>query len=203
MEIKLECVHCHESNINYFQFGCLDSVSPQAKMNPMIQGNYEWLPKIPIGFYFKCSKCGKDTVIIPDSYSHREYTKDIPEHIIVRPVFEQPKFSITHYIMYDATGILDQVVIVQNNTIVSLNTKQQVIDDGSWHEITPTMFNMFKSRGFKEVGEYEQFNDNVHARTNIGAGQLETVSREMVVNDTSTTTSRDVKGNINDTSAKK
>lgn len=196
MEKKLECVHCHESNLNYFQFGCLDSINPQAKMNPMISGNYEWTPKVPIGFYFKCSKCGKDTVIIPDNFNHREYSKDIPEHIIIRPVFEQPEFSITHYIMYDATGILDQVVITQHNMIVSLNTKQPVIDDGTWHEITATMFNMFKSRGFKEVGEYEQpaTNDMGNVGKDIGVGQFETVSRKVEVNDTTRTTERNVKG---------
>lgn len=196
MEKKLECVHCHESNLNYFQFGCLDSINPQAKMNPMISGNYEWTPKVPIGFYFKCSKCGKDTVIIPDNFNHREYSKDIPEHIIIRPVFEQPEFSITHYIMYDATGILDQVVITQNNMIVSLNTKQPVIDDGTWHEITLTMFNMFKSRGFKEVGEYEQptANDMGNVGKDIGVGKFETISRKVEVNDTTGKTTGNVKG---------
>lgn len=198
---KLECVHCHETNIDFFQFGCLDTISPQAKMNPMFNGNYEWLPKIPIGFYFKCGKCGKDTVVIPNNYDHREYSQDIPDKIIIRPIFQQPEFSITHYIMYDATGLLDQVVLTQNQTIISLNTKQIVIDDGSWHEITPTMFNMFKSKGFEEVGlnVKSTTNDNVDVGKIIGSRNFNGIPEKMELNDTTATTRGTSKGSANAT----
>lgn len=202
MECKLECSNCHETNLNYFKFGSLDTISPQAKMNSMFGNNYEWIPKIPIGFYFKCSKCGKDTVVIPNEFDHREYSQEIPEQNIIRPTFQQPEFSITHYIMYDATGLLDQVVLTQNNTIVSLNTRQIVINDGSWHEITPTMFTMFKSRGFEEVGANVQSTRNDYA--SLGSSnrneQLETISREMVVNDRQSATTGVAESTTNATS---
>ena len=202
MECKLECSNCHETNLNYFKFGSLDTISPQAKMNPMFGNNYEWIPKIPIGFYFKCSKCGKDTVVIPDNFGHREYSQEIPEQNIIRPMFTQPEFSITHYIMYDATGLLDQVVLTQNNTIVSLNTRQVIINDGSWHEITPTMFAMFKSKGFEEVGIDVQSTGNGYA--NLGSidrnGELKKIPREMDVNDGQSKTTRVAESKTNATS---
>ena len=202
MEQILECSHCHETNINYFQFGSLDSVRPQDRMNPMF--TYEWMPKVPIGFYFKCAKCGKDTVVIPSNYGHREYSQDIPEQIIVRPVFQQPEFSITHYIMYDATGLLDQVVVTQNNTIISLNSKQEVINDGSWHEIPATMFNICKSKGFEEVGlNVQPTNDNVNVESSIGGRQSTEVPTTMGGNVGSATTSSSESSTTNATPTKK
>lgn len=148
---KLCCMHCGEENPNYFQFGSMDIINPQAKMmNNMMGNSYEWTPKIPAGFYFYCSKCKKHTVILPDKYSHRELDNTIPQQIIFSPVYQEPEISATSYILYNS-GMLDQIVTTKSGTLMSLITRQPIVNDGSWREIDKGMYELCLSRGFQEV----------------------------------------------------
>lgn len=161
---KMACPHCGNDNINEMMFDSVDYINPQNKQNPFFNGySYEWKPKIPIGFHFKCSKCGKDTFIIPENgkYGSIEWGDDIPIQTIFTPVFEQPKFSATTYIMYNEEkngGYLDQVVVTNQNLILSLLTRETLIDNGTWKIIDKKMYDLLKSKGFKEVGN--EFNDD-------------------------------------------
>lgn len=165
---KLCCQHCGEENPNFFEFGSLDMINPQARMmNPIMNQNYEWLPKTTIGFYIHCSKCKKHTVIIPNSYSHKEYDNNIPEHIIFTPVFQQPEYSATSYIMY-ANGELDQIVTSNTGTVISLITRRVVQKDGTWREIDRNLYEMCLSKGFKEVSNEIESSSSQPVDANYG-----------------------------------
>lgn len=162
---KMACPYCGNDNINEMIFDSIDYVDPRHKQNPMLGGyTYEWKPKIPIGFHFKCTKCNKDTFIIPENgaFGNIEWGEDIPAQTIFTPVFKQPEYSATTYIMYNGVrngGYLDQVVVTNKNTILSLITRETVVDDGTWKIIDEKMYKILKSQGIKEVGVYEQSYD--------------------------------------------
>lgn len=165
---KLCCQHCGEENPNFFQFGSIDMINPQAKMmNPIMNQNYEWLPKLAIGFYIHCSKCKKHTVIIPNNYAHKEYDNNIPEPIIFSPIFQQPEYSATSYIMY-ANGELDQIVTSNTGTVISLITRRVVQKDGTWREIDRNLYEMCLSKGFKEVSNEIESSSSQPVDTNYG-----------------------------------
>lgn len=165
---KLCCQHCGEENPNFFQFGSIDMINPQAKMmNPVMNQNYEWLPKLSVGFYIYCSKCKKHTVIIPNNYNHKEYDNNIPEQIVFSPIFQQPEYSATAYIMY-SNGELDQVVTSNTGTIISLITRKVVQKDGTWREIDKNLYELCLSKGFKEVSNEIESTANQPNNTNNG-----------------------------------
>lgn len=165
---KICCQHCGEENPNFFQFGSIDVINPQARMmNAMMTQNYEWLPKTPIGFFFLCSKCKKHTIIIPNNYDHKEYDNNIPAPIVFTPVFQQPEYSATSYIMYN-NGNLDQVVTSGAGVIISLITRQIVPKDGSWREIDKNLYDLCLSKGFKEASNENQSTNGSTAHANDG-----------------------------------
>lgn len=184
---KLCCQHCGEENPNFFQFGSIDMINPQAKMmNPIMNQNYEWLPKLSIGFYIYCSKCKKHTVIIPNNYTHKEYDNNIPEHIIFSPIFQQPEYSATAYIMYN-NGELDQVVTSNTGTIISLITRRVVQKDGSWREIDKNLYDLCLSKNFKEVSNEIESITSKPIDTSDGATSP-AIYQQMEQHDGSTTT---------------
>lgn len=162
---KMACPHCGNDNINEMLFDTVDYVDPRHKQNPMLSGySYEWKPKTPIGFHFKCSKCGKDTFIIFEAgkYGNIEWGEDIPQQIIFTPIFKQPEFSATTYIMHKQikhNGFLDQIVVTNQNLILSLITREIIQDDGTWDKLSEETYFNLKMQGIREVGYNEQSND--------------------------------------------
>lgn len=203
---KFGCPHCGNDNINEFVFNSVDFMNPQNKQNPILNGySYEWKPKIPIGFHFKCSKCGKDTFIIPENgkYGTIEWGEDIPQQVIFTPVYKQPEFSATTFIMYNEErkgGYLDQVVTTNQNTILSLITREVITEDGSWKIIDKKMYNLLKSKGFKEVGIYESNDDDATKSIRTTSS---TDDATMAANDTTAATGNDAKGTTNDARTEK
>ena len=185
---KLCCPHCLEENPNYFKFGTLDAINQQYKFMSIPGNNYEFIPKKSIGFYFWCSKCKKHTVIIPDNYEHKEFSSDIPYQIIYTPTFQEPEVSATSYIMYN-NGLLDQIVTVKSGAIMSLITRQPVINDGSWREIDKAMYDICISKGFQEVSnnENKSTNDATNNANDGAASSTVYKSMEQYVGATTTT----------------
>ena len=203
---KMACPHCGNDNINEMLFNSVDYIDPRHKQNPMLNGySYEWKPKTPIGFHFKCSKCGKDTFIIFESgkYGNIEWGEDIPQQIIFTPVFKQPEFSATTYIMHKDMkngGFLDQIVVTNQNFILSLITREIVQDDGTWDKISEQTYFNLKAQGIKEVG-HEQFNDE---HVNEGIRTAGTANDEQVGgNDSRTKAAGNAKNTADDTSTEK
>lgn len=156
---KLVCQHCSEENPNYFKFGSMDIINPQSRMlNNFIGQNYEFIPKVSVGFYFECAKCGKHTIIIPNNYDHREMNMTIPQQIIFSPTFQQPEFSAIIYVI-TGEGLLDQIVKTNDNKTISLLTKQEMMNDGKWKIIDKDIYNICLNQGFKEVSNVQRTND--------------------------------------------
>lgn len=202
---KMACPHCGNDNINEMIFNSVDYMNPQNKQNPILNGySYEWKPKIPIGFHFKCSKCGKDTFIIPENgkYGTIEWGEDIPQQVIFTPVYKQPEFSATTFIMHNEEikgGHLDQVVTTNQNTILSLITREVITEDGSWKVIDKKMYELLKSKGIKEVG-YESNDDDAKKSIRTTSG---TNDEAMAIHDTTTTTASNGTNTKNDARAEK
>lgn len=192
---KLCCQHCGEENPNYFKFGSIDLINPQARMmSPMMQQNYEWFPKLPIGFYFECSKCGKHTVIIPNNYEHREYDNTIPSQIIYVPEFKQPEYSATKYILRD-DGLLDQIVTTNNGELISLITRMPINVSIMWREIDKFTYETCLKNGFKEVSlnvrqQIDTGNEQIHSTESIKSNDS-----TVEFNATNTTTTNETTSN--------
>ena len=199
---KLVCQHCGEEDCNYFKFGSVDIINPQSRMlNSFIGQNYEFIPKSPVGFYFECAKCGKHTVIIPNTYDHREMNMSIPQQIIYSPIFQQPQYSAVIYII-TGNGLLDQIVKTNNNKMLSLLTKQEVLNNGKWKIIDKDIYNICLNQGFKEVSNVQSTND-VNVIQNDSSARVESIHTEMA-NDVSTGTTTVAKpSNANATTTKK
>ena len=204
---KMACPHCGNDHINEMIFSSVDYINPQHKQNPIMSGySYEWKPKIPIGFHFKCSKCNKDTFIIFENgkYGSTEWGEDIPQQVIFTPIFKQPEFSATSYVMYNEEkkgGYLDQVVVTNQNTILSLITRETIIDDGSWKVIDKKMYELLKSKGFREV-KINESNDDADVTKGFG-GTSPGNDIKMAINDTPATTVGNAKNTGNEPDRKK
>lgn len=152
-KITFKCKHCDNDDIRYMKFYSLNKQSPQWQ-NHMYKNNwdYETTPKIPIGIHIRCAKCGKDTIIIPDSYLGTEWSKDIPEQCIVNVKYEKPFVSAVQYVM-NADGYLDKVVLTANNDMISLITQEVITDKEGLSAIGKKQYDLLLSRGLQEVGQ--------------------------------------------------
>lgn len=199
---KLCCQHCGEENPNFFKFGSIDMINQQARMlNNVVNQNYEFTPKYSVGFFFECAKCGKHTVIIPDSYSYREMNNFIPQQIIYSPTFKQPEFSATSYIIV-GSGLLDKVVKTNEGKTVSLITRQEVMNDGTWKFIDKDIYNICLAQGFKEVSNVQSATINGNVGTNFTTEPNKSIYSEVAINDTTGTATMDAKSNANATTTK-
>lgn len=151
-KIVFKCKHCENDDLRHMQFASLNKQSPQYA-NHMYKNNwdYETTPKIPVGIHIRCAKCGKDTFIMPDSFSGTEWGNDIPEQCIVPIKFEKPQFSAIQYVMNDE-GFLDKVVLTANNQKISLITQELIDDKVGLSVIGKKQYDLLLSRGLPEVG---------------------------------------------------
>jgi hypothetical protein len=197
----LSCQHCGNNNPNFMSFGSIDFVKPEYENNYMFINNYEATPKLAVGFYFSCGKCGKDTVIIPTSFGQRKYSSAIPQQIIYTPAFNKVVFAI--YNSGLNTGKLDQLILDSQGMYTSSLTGQKVVSDGSWRDLDSQMYNLLLAQGVKEVTDVRNGqHDGITTGTLHGERTGSTNDTKVAVNDTTTTTTSNVTNTTNDTTTK-
>lgn len=189
----LSCQHCGNNNPNFMSFGSIDFVKPEYENNYMFINIYEATPKLAVGFYFSCGKCGKDTVIIPTSFGQRKYSSAIPQQIIYTSTFNKVVFAI--YNSGLNTRKLDQLILDSQGIYTSPLTDQKVVSDGSWRNLDSQMYNLLLTQGVKEVTDIQNGqHDGITTGALYGEHAGSTNDTKVAVNGTTTTT-----GNVTNT----
>lgn len=171
-KVVFKCKHCDNDDIRYMQFFSVNRQSPQYA-NSMYRQNwdYETTPKVPIGIHIRCAKCGKDTLIIPDSYQGTMWSNEIPEQCIVNIKYEKPQFSSKKYIV-NGEGYLDIVVQTINNEIISVINQETIKDNDSVTYITQekyeTLYNMGLPTVKPKIVETQPIPKETPIKNNVG-----------------------------------